>query len=79
MYQDNNLSVLLQVNGKKSSNKRTRHLNICYFLVTDVVAKGGCEMEWIPLDGMYADYTTKAQAGSEFCCMRDFVMETKPA
>jgi len=79
IYQDNKSTVLLEVNGKKSSGKRTRHLNIRYFLVTDAVAKQECEVEWIPREGMYADYMTKAQAGSEFCCMRDFVMGAKPA
>ena len=47
IYQDNKLAVLLEDNGKKSSSKRTRHLNIRYFLVMDAIAKGECEMVWI--------------------------------
>jgi hypothetical protein len=37
IYQDNTSSILLEVNGKKSSGKRTRHINIRYFLTTSPV------------------------------------------
>ena len=74
IYQDNQSAELLADNGKKSSGKRTRHLNIRYFLVTDAIAKGECETVWIPRDGMYADFQTKAQQGAEFCRMRDIWM-----
>jgi hypothetical protein len=32
---DNKSSILLERNGKASSSKRTRHVNICYFFITD--------------------------------------------
>ena len=35
LYQDNKSAILLEKNGKASSSKRTRHLNIRYFFVTD--------------------------------------------
>ncbi len=78
IFQDNELAELLEVNGKRSSLKRTRHINIRYFLVTDAIAKGECEVKWISRDYMFADYFTKAQQGSEFCEMRDFVMGVNP-
>jgi hypothetical protein len=31
VYQDNKSAILLETNGKKSSGKQTRALNICYF------------------------------------------------
>ncbi len=77
IYQDNKSAVLLEENGKKSSGKRTRHLNIRYFLVTDAIARKESEVVWIPREGMYADYMTKAQAGAEFRRMRDFIMGVK--
>ena len=77
IYQDNQLAELLVDIGKKSSSKQTRHLNIRYFLVTDAIARKECEIVWIPREGMYADYMTKAQVGAEFRCMRDFVMGAK--
>jgi hypothetical protein len=78
IYQDNTSSILLEVNGKKSSGKRTRHINIRYFLITDAVNKKECEIVWIPREGMYADYMTKAQTGVKFCRMRDFIMGANP-
>ncbi len=78
IYQDNESAELLAVNGKKSSSKRTRHINIRYFLVTDAIAKGECEVKWISRAYMFADYFTKSQQGSEFRVMRDFIMGVNP-
>jgi hypothetical protein len=35
VYQDNQSAILLEKNGRASSGKRTRHINIRYFFVTD--------------------------------------------
>eukprot|EP00957_Ditylum_brightwellii_P123706 9431169-Ditylum_brightwellii.AAC.1 len=35
VYQDNKSEIRLKKNGKGSSNKCTRHINICYFVVTN--------------------------------------------
>ena len=35
LYQDNQSAILLEKNCKASSGKRTRHLNIHYFFLTD--------------------------------------------
>jgi hypothetical protein len=78
IYQDNETSVLLEKNGKKSSSKRTRHINIRTFLVTDAIAKEECDVVWISRDYMYGDYLTKAQQGAEFVMMRDFIMGVNP-
>ena len=78
IYQDNESAELLEVNGKRSSSKRTRHINIRFFLVTDAIAKGECEVKWILRNYMFADYFKKAQQGSEFCVMRDFIMGVNP-
>jgi hypothetical protein len=78
IYQDNTLSILLEVSGKKSSGKRTRHINIRYFLITDAVEKKECEIVWILREGMYADYMTKTQSGAKFCRMRKFIIGANP-
>jgi hypothetical protein len=39
LFQDNNSSILLENNGKASSRKRTKHINIRYFFITDRVRK----------------------------------------
>ena len=35
LLQDNKSAMLLEENGKQSSSKRTRHINIRYFFITD--------------------------------------------
>ena len=40
LYQDNKSAVLLETNGRASSSKRTKHINIWYYYVADRVAKG---------------------------------------
>ena len=68
----------MEVNSNKSSSKRTRHIDIHYFLVTDAIAKEECKVRWILRNYMYADYLTKAQQGAEFRVMRDFIMGVNP-
>jgi hypothetical protein len=76
ILQDNKSSVLLEVNGKASSRKRTRHLAIRYFSITDCVAKKECKIVWIPCEDMGADYLMKSLQGSEFHRFRDIIMGT---
>jgi hypothetical protein len=45
IYQDNTSTMKLENNGKASSGKRTRHFDIEYFYVTDLI--GGDEVEVI--------------------------------
>ena len=40
LYQDDKSAILLESNGRRSSSKRTRALNIRYFFLTDQVEKG---------------------------------------
>jgi len=40
IYQDNKSTILIAENGKSSSSKQTRHLNIRYYFVTDQIKKG---------------------------------------
>ena len=40
LYQDNKSYILLETNGEASSSKRTKHINIRYFFITDRVKKG---------------------------------------
>ncbi len=40
--------------------------------------EGGVRSKWISRDYMFTDYFTKAQQGSEFRVMRDFIMGVNP-
>jgi hypothetical protein len=75
ILQGNKSSVLLETNGKASSGKRTRHINIRYFGITDQVDKKEVKfIMWIPREDMVADYLKKTLQGAEFCCFKDFIM-----
>jgi len=45
VYQDNKSAILLETNGKRSSSKRTRAINIRYFFITDQVEKENIEIK----------------------------------
>ena len=66
--------MLLEKNGKASSGKRTKHINIRYFFVTDRIKKGDLKVEWCPTDEMIADFWTKPNQGSLFRKFRDRIM-----
>ena len=66
LYQDNKSTILLEENGKKSSGKRTRHLNIRYFFLTDQVEKNKVKIEYCPTENMIADYMSKPLQGKKF-------------
>jgi hypothetical protein len=66
LLQDNKISMLLEKNGKASSGKRTRHINIQYFFITDRVNMKEVEIVWCPAKEMVADFMTKPLQGSHF-------------
>jgi len=74
LLQDNKSSMLLEKNGRASSGKRTRHINIRYYFVTDRVNMKEIEIEWCPTKDMVADFMTKPLQGSHFRRLRDLIM-----
>ena len=74
LYQDNTSSIRLEENGKASSTKRTRHINIRYFLITDKIKRGEVTVEYCPTEEMLADYFTKPLQGSLFRKLRNAIL-----
>jgi hypothetical protein len=74
IYQDNRSAMLLEENGKRSSSKRTRHINIRYFFITDCLKDGDLSIEYCPTEQMLADFFTKPLQGSAFRKFRDAVL-----
>ena len=66
VYQDNQSAMLMEKNGRASSSKRTRHINIRFFFVADRVAAKEIAIEYCPTGDMIADYFTKPLQGSLF-------------
>jgi hypothetical protein len=63
LLQDNKSSILLEQNGKASSSKRMRHINIRYFFITDRVDMKEISIGWCPTKKMVADFMMKPFAG----------------
>jgi hypothetical protein len=78
IYQDNQSAILLAKNGRGSSSKRTRHINIRYFFVADRIASKEVHVEYCPTGEMVADFFTKPLQGTLFRKFRDFIMNVDP-
>jgi hypothetical protein len=78
IFQDNKSTMLLERNGKASSSKRTKHINVRYFFITDRISKGEVRVEWCPTAEMVADFMTKPLQGSTFKKFRDLIMGALP-
>ncbi len=78
ILQDNQSAILLEKNGRASSSKRTRHINIRYFFVADRVARGEVSIAYCPTQEMLADFFTKPLQGSLFKTFRNQIMNYNP-
>ena len=70
---------LMENNGKKSTGKRTRRMNIRYFFIKDVLDRQDLKIrtEHCPTDDMYGDYFSKPLQGSLFYKFRNKIMNMK--
>ncbi len=76
LLQDNKSSILLERNGKSSSGKRTRHINIRHFFITDRVNMKEIEIEWF----FITDRVNMKEIEIEWCPTKEMVADfmTKP-
>ena len=74
LYQDNMSSMLLERNGRHSSTKRTKHMDIRYFYVGDHIQNKTLSLRHCPTEEMLADYFTKPLQGSLFVRLRNHIM-----
>ncbi len=75
VYQDNQSAILLEKNGKKSSSRQTRHMNINYFFL---VKSGELEMRYFPTGEMLPDHFTKPLQSTAFYKFRSQIMNIDP-
>ena len=78
LNQDNQSTIKLADNGKASSGKGTRHINIRYFFITDRIARKEIAVQYCPTKEMVADYFTKPLQGVLFYKFRDQIMGVVP-
>ena len=74
LKQDNQSAILLEVNGRSSSSKRTKHIEQRFFYITDQVEKGLVKIEHEYTDKMWIDVMTKPKQGMAFRVDRSKVM-----
>ena len=65
-FKDKRSSILLENNVNASSIKRTKHINIRYFFITNRVAQGDVSLVWCPTRDMIGDFMTNPLQGSLF-------------
>ena len=68
----------MENNGKASSSKRTKHINIQYFFITDMVAQGDVSLVRCPTGDMIGDFMTNPLQGALFHKFRDQIMGMIP-
>ena len=74
VYQDNKSTILLAENGRLSAGKRSRHLNIKYFYITDQLERKEMEIEYCPTDDMIGDFNTKPLQGSKYMKFKRMIL-----
>lgn len=74
MVQDNTSAMWLMKNGKASSTKRTRHLNIGHFAIEDHLDRMEFELECCSTDDIWADFMSEPLQGKKFASHRDRIM-----
>ena len=74
IYKDNQSAIKLEKNGRGSSRKQTRHINIRYCFITDRITKEKTSVEFCTTLDTIRDNFTKALQGSQFCCFRNIII-----
>ena len=78
VHQDNQSSMKLEKHGRASSSKRTRHINVRYFFVTNRIASKEVSVAYCPTSEMIADFFTKPLQGQDFRKFRDMILNIDP-
>ena len=70
MYQDNMSAMLLEKNGRRSSGKRTRRINIRYFFVDDRIDAKETNIEYCPASRLFPHSGQGLRFHVPFCTKR---------
>ena len=74
IYQDNQNTIKLEKNDRQSSRKRTWHINIRYYFITDSITKQESSVEFCPTLDMIWDYFTKYLQGSQLRSLHNIIL-----
>ena len=74
LFQDNQSCMLLENNGIYSAGKESKHIHVCYYMITDWIKKKEFKITYCPTGKMIADFFTKLLQGAQFVKFRDAVL-----
>ena len=74
LFQDNESTIPMEVNGRNSCTGNSRHVDIRFFFVHDRVKSGDIKVEYCPTDKMVVDFFTKPLQGRIFKKFRESVI-----
>jgi hypothetical protein len=77
-YQDNESAIKMERNGLKSCGDRSRHINIRYFFIKDILEREEIDLKHCRTECMLADFLTKPLQGALFRRLRDIIMGITP-
>jgi hypothetical protein len=72
--EDNKSTILLMKNGRLSSGKRTKHPEVRYFYVKDLIDRGNVKLSHCLPERMVADFFTKPIQGQQFQLLHDLIL-----
>lgn len=75
--QDNQSTMKLETNGRRSCGQQSRHIDIRFFWIKDRIDSGNMNVVYCPTEEMLADFFTKPLQGALFRKFRDVVMGMK--
>ena len=66
VFQDNQSTMRLAVNGSLSSSKRTKHIKARYYFIKDKIEEGEVDVRYCPTTEMWSDILNKPKHGTPF-------------
>ena len=78
LHQDNESTIKLARNGRPSSSKQTRHIEVRYYFITDHINRDHLRVSYCPTRDMLADYFSKPLQGSLFRKFRNLILNVSP-
>ena len=74
LHQDNESTIKLARNGRRSSSKQTRHIEVRYHFFTDHIERDRVQVSYCPTGDMLADYISRPLQGSLFRKFRHLIL-----
>ena len=77
-FQDNENAIRMEKYGLKSFGDKSRHINIRYFFIKDILDRENISVKHCRSEEMIADFLTKPLQGTLFKRMRSIIMGHAP-